>query len=98
MLMQQLLALKPAPQIDEEIVSERYEDTIDFDDDMGKLIDHLEQALKIANSANFKQHMRDTDQNFNTDAVQIARDMSSDISEALKAARGLYDHLTDEAS
>lgn len=97
MLMRQLLALKPTSQVDEEIVSERYSETHDFDDDMGKIIDHLEQALKISNSANFKQHMHDTDQNFNTDAVQLARDMSADISTALKAARGLYDHLLDEA-
>lgn len=82
----------------EQLVRERYEDTIDFDDDMGKLIDHLEEALKICESANFKQHMKDTDQNFLTDAVQIAKDMSADISTALKSARDLYDYLTDEAS
>lgn len=97
MLIKQLLTIQQTRKVHEENVSERYEETVDFDDDMSKLIRHLEDALKIANSANLKQHMHDTDQNFNTDAVQMARDMSGDIATALKAARDLYDHITNEA-
>jgi LPS O-antigen subunit length determinant protein (WzzB/FepE family) len=93
MLIKQLLSIQPA----QKNVREQYEDSADFDADMSKIIKNLEEALKIANSSNFKKHMHDTDTNFLTDANSLAKEMTDDISAALKSAKHLYDHIIDVA-
>lgn len=96
MLMQQLLALKPEVKVDEEIVSERYDSSLDFDNDVSDLQKHLKDALAIINSANWIKHLDDTESNFDVPGLREAYDKLFDaIEKAIDSADDFYDCITD---
>ena len=96
MLIQQLLALKPEVKVDEEIVSERYDSSLDFDNDMSDLQKHLKDALAIMDSANWAKHMDDTESNFDVPGLRAAHDkLYAAIEEAINSADDFYDSMTE---
>jgi len=96
MLMQQLLALKPA-QVVEQTLEERYEESSDFDADMDKIQNALEEAKKIVNSANFQRHMKDTDENFDTSTVEMGRRALDKLQLAIEAFEKFYTEMEQAA-
>lgn len=97
MLMQQLLALKPA-QVVEQTLEERYEESSDWDADMGKLQEHLKAALAIMDSPNWAKHIDDTEANFDVDGLRSTHDSLYDaVDEANTLAKDFYSAMEEAA-
>jgi hypothetical protein len=97
MLMQQLLALKPA-QVVEQTLEERYEESADWDADMEKLQGHLKAALAIMDSPNWAKHIDDTEKNFDVDGLRSTHDSLYDaVDEANTLAKDFYSAMEDAA-
>jgi hypothetical protein len=72
-----------------------YEGSHEYDADQSDINDFLAKAMKIARSPAFKKHMRDTDQNYSTSAVEMARRAEEKLGWAIKAYEDLYDHMME---
>jgi hypothetical protein len=83
--------------VKEDVITERYEDSSDFDADYNAIEKHLKDALKIVQSANWKKHLKDTDANFSTEAVSKGRDAEGLLSQAIEEFKEFYDHIVEEA-
>lgn len=85
--------------LDEEIVKEdvkrEYDGSHEYDEDQGTINDSLAKAMKVARSPAFKKHMRDTDDNYSTSAVEMARRAEEKLAWAIKAYDDLYDHMIE---
>jgi hypothetical protein len=91
MLIQQLLAMQQTQKVDEEIVSERYDTSADWDADMDKLQEHLKAALAIMDSPNWAKHVDDTEKNFDVDGLRSTHDSLYDaVDEANTLAKDFY--------
>jgi hypothetical protein len=94
--LQKLQAEAQAPvAIEEDAITERYEESADFDADIGKVHDLLYQAQAIIQSTNWKQHMHDTDSNFDTSAKEMSRRAEEKLKLAIDAYSKLYDHMME---
>ena len=60
---------------------------------MSELYEHLKSALKIAKSANFKRHMKDTDSNFNTSTIEMGRRAEDKLDLAIDAYDKFYKEM-----
>ena len=98
-MLQQLLALKPAEVKEETPAAEEakreYDGSNEYDDDQGRIDEHLSKAMKIVRSSAFKKHMRDTDQNYDTSAVEMSRRAEEKLGWAIKAYNDLYEHMIE---
>ena len=93
MLMHQLLALKPV-QVVEQNLEERYEESSDWDADMGKLQEQLLDALAIMDSPNWAKHIDDTEENFDVDGLRSTHDSLYDaVDEANTLAKDFYEEM-----
>lgn len=98
MLIQQLLAIQQTQKVDEEIVSERYDTSADWDADMDKLQEHLKAAMDIINSENWAEHIESTQNNFDVPGLSHTHDkLYNAIEEAINLASDVYAHM-EEAS
>lgn len=76
-----------------EAATEQYDSSAAFDEDMEVLQNHLTAALKIAKSANFKRHMKDTDSNFNTSTIEMGRRAEDKLDLAIDAYDKFYEEM-----
>lgn len=73
---------------------ERYASSAEFDADMSQLSMHLAAAKKIVDSANFKKHLQDTEQNFGADGIIAgAKTLRDSISQCEKTASKFYEMM-----
>ena len=75
----------------------RYETSDEFDADMDKLQSLISQAKALVTSSAWKKHLRDTDLNFDTSAIEMARRAEEKLKWAEDAYAKLYDHITEKA-
>lgn len=79
-------------------VTERYEESSDFDADMVAIQTKLEEIKKIMLSPNWIQHMRDTESNFEIDGLGAAENhLFSSIEDAIDAAEEFYELMQQAA-
>jgi hypothetical protein len=76
-------------------LTERYSGSHEFDSDISKVDKLLKDAKKILTSANFKQHMFDTDHNYSTEAMQMTTAAVKDLDKAINSIDELYTHIID---
>ena len=80
-----------------QILTERYEESADFDADYEQIQKHLAAAKKIVESANWKKHLSDTDKNFDTECVTYSGDALKSLNEAIAAFTEFYNHIEKAA-
>lgn len=92
MLLKELIAIGSQP------LKERYEESADWDADMGKLQEHLKAALAIMNSTNWAKHIKDTVANFNADGLRSTHDtLYVAVAEANTLAKDFYSAMEEAA-
>jgi hypothetical protein len=78
-------------------INERYEGSHEWDADMDKIQDHLDQIMKIMHSANWKQHMKDTQDNFDVDVEGAERKLLDAMRAADMAVKDFYETMEEAA-
>jgi hypothetical protein len=91
--LRKLAGLPPAAE--KKVLTERYEGSHEFDADIGDADKNLKAALKVVQSPNWKRHMKDTDDNYSTKAIQKSADVERKIKEAIRVLDDLYDHMLE---
>lgn len=74
---------------------ERYDSTEDWHVDMDKIEKHLKAITGIMNSSNWKQHMKDTKQNFGVDSAKHEKNISDALANSKSALDKLYDEFSN---
>lgn len=77
-------------------VKEQYEDSSDFDADMGKIQEHLKAALAIIDSHNWADHIDQTEANFDMPNLRGQHDeLYGSIQNAIDSAEEFYNMMAD---
>ena len=81
-----------------QILTERYEESADFDADMDKIEKLLKDALSIARSSNLVSHAKDTDKNFDVPNLKDKfSDMTFKIQQAISSVKDFYEEMEKAA-
>lgn len=78
-------------------LDESYSESADFDADMEKIIGHINAVMTIMQSANWKQHIKDTTQNFDVDATAAEKVLWGAIRDAHDEAQNFYETMQEAA-
>jgi hypothetical protein len=89
--------LKSLKIVKESAVTEAYAESADFDAAYESVQKYLKDAKAIVQSANWKKHMKDTDNNFDTSCVTYSQDALKSLNEAIAAFEEFYDHIEKAA-
>lgn len=79
------------------VESEEYETSADFDADFERMHGCLDQALGIVQSEAWKKHLKDTDLNYDTSAIELARRAEEKLVWAVDAYLEFYEHMQEAA-
>lgn len=79
------------------VLTERYEGSHEFDEDVSETDKFLKNAKKILTSANWKKHMFDTDHNYGTNCVTKSHDLLGTLEKTIEELDAFYEYVTDEA-
>lgn len=80
-------------QMDEGLITEKYEDSTDFTEEMGTLSVGVDEIGKIVKSKDFMAWMKVTDKNYDTQCETAAKGVISSFGELKKSVELLNDEL-----
>jgi hypothetical protein len=97
-LIQDLLSLGVQPSVAlEASVTEGYDESSQFDADYDKVRELLAEVSAIVSSPDWKDHLKATDKNFDTSAVELNRRAIDKLDMTVDAFKAMYDHIVERA-
>lgn len=73
---------------------EKYSSSSEFDADISQVLLHISAARKILSSKNFKQHLADTERNFEVEGIaEDAKSIDQELQDTAKKTQALHNAI-----
>ena len=76
-------------------LTERYNESAEFEEDVSNISDFLKKSQKILESKNWKEWMQESNSNYGTDSVNRSKRVLDNLKKTIKELDDLYEELVD---